>query len=506
MSQFKSHAKEGYMLKSLNTICFYVLTILLLLFPALAMAQQKINLTVGQIHVLPSENIARVAVGDGNVLNAVTDDDKEVVLFARAAGDTSLQLWDVDGNSKNYHITVGSAVQNRLQHEIRNMLNRIQNVKATVLGEKVIVEGEKLSDADRERVQLLAKHYPQIIDMTSQIGWDQMVLLDVQILEIPRSFLQELGVSWQSNTVGGFNAGVVWDSVGRNLLTRPGEQALDAVLAQSHPLGYFGVNALLSSSLKAMTNEGKAVMLAQPQLMARSGATAEFLAGGEVPYAIADGNGNTQTVFKPYGVSLQITPRIEKNGIVRSSINVEVSSIDGSMALQGGPALKIRRTNTEFNVRSGETLVLSGFISRDQMQNMDKVPGMGDVPILSALFRSKKFQNQETELAIFVRPVVVSSDNEDMQRRIMRSQAIVDSSFEQQPLINVAIRQEAGPKASQMPVSSQAKVQSSRVDVVKTFAAHHFYSRELPAFTVPKKSKLILRPLNSKKLKKGKAS
>ena len=142
MSQFKSHAKEGYMLKSLNTICFYVLTILLLLFPAIAMAQQKINLTVGQIHVLPSENIARVAVGDGNVLNAVTDDDKEVVLFARAAGDTSLQLWDVDGNSKNYHITVGSAVQNRLQHEIRNILNRIQNVKATVLGEKVIVEGE----------------------------------------------------------------------------------------------------------------------------------------------------------------------------------------------------------------------------------------------------------------------------------------------------------------------------------------------------------------------------
>ncbi|MDO5667224.1 MAG: pilus assembly protein N-terminal domain-containing protein [Alcaligenaceae bacterium] len=484
-----------------NFVFFYLAALLLLLLPSLSMAQQKINLTVGQIHVLPSENIARVAVGDGSVVNAVTDDDKEVVIFAREAGDTSLQIWDVEGNSRSYQIRVASAVQNRLQHDIRNMLNRIQNVKATVLGEKVIVEGEKLSDADRERVQLLAKHYPQIVDMTSQVGWDQMVLLDVQILEIPRNFLHELGVSWQNTSVGGFNAGVVWDSAGRNLMMRPGEQAMEALLGQHNPLGYFGVNALLSSNLKAMANEGKAVMLAQPQLMARSGATAEFLAGGEVPYAIADGNGNTQTVFKPYGVSLQITPRIEKNGIVRSRINVEVSSIDGSMVLQGGPALKIRRTNTEFNVKSGETLVLSGFISRDQMQNMDKVPGMGDVPILSALFRSKKFQNNETELAIFVRPVVVSSDNEDMQKRIMRSQAIVDSTFEQKPLLNVPI-QASELQANASSTSSRA-IPQPEIDLVKTFGAQSFHATDIPAFRVPKKRKLIIRPVT---LKNGKTS
>ena len=463
--------------KKLHMTFIYLSALWLFLTPFYAMAQQQINLTVGQIHVLPVEQIARVAVGDGDVINAVTDDDKEVVIFARAAGDTSMQIWDVDGNSKSYQIRVSSAVQHRIQHDIRNMLNRIDNVKATVVGEKVIVEGDKLSDADRERVQLLAKHYPQVVDMTSQVGWDQMVLLDVQILEIPRNFLQEIGVSWNSSSVGGFNAGVVWDSTAGGLLTRPGEQALEAAFAQHNPLGYFGINALLSSNLKAMTNEGKAVMLAQPQLMARSGATAEFLAGGEVPYAISDGNGNTQTVFKPYGVSLQITPRIEKNGIVRSSINVEVSSIDGSMVLQGGPALKIRRTNTEFNVKSGQTLVLSGFISRDQMQNMDKVPGMGDVPILSALFRSKKFQNNETELAIFVRPVVVSSDNEDMQQRVMRSQAIVDSTFEQGPLLNVPIN-----------------------DGATELGFGVFDAKNIPPFHVAKSGskskKLILRPIN----------
>lgn len=499
----RSLLKKSYHRKVLGAL----MTGLMFVSSGIALAQQKINLTVGQIHVLPADQIARVAVGDGKIINAVTDDDKEIVLFAREAGDTSLQIWDIEGNTTSYNIHVASAVQHRIQHDIRNMLNRIPNVKAMVVGEKVIVEGDKLSDADRERVQLLAKHYPQIVDMTSQVGWDQMVLLDVQILEIPRSFLQELGVRWQNSSVGGFNAGVVWDSTASNLLARPGEAVLDAAFPQYNPLGYFGLNALLSSNLNAMANEGKAVMLAQPQLMARSGATAEFLAGGEVPYAIADGNGNTQTLFKPYGVSLQITPRIEKNGIVRSKINVEVSSIDGSMELQGGPALKIRRTNTEFNVRSGETLVLSGFISRDQMQNMDKVPGMSDVPILSTLFRSKKFQNNETELAIFVRPVVVSSDHQDMQQRVQRSQAIVDSTFEQPALLNVPIRHfepvpidKAKPNRSTQRRSISSSTTNSSVEEV--FSPRSFSAHNVPTFEVPKRRKKRLK-LTTLDLRRG---
>lgn len=189
--------------------------------------------------------------------------------------------------------------------------------------------------------------------------------------------------------------------------------------------------------------------MAQPQLMARSGATAEFLAGGEVPYVTTDKNGQNQTLFKPYGVSLHITPRIQKNGNVRSKIEVEVSSVDASMALNGGPALKTRRTSTEFNVQSGQTLVLAGFVSRDQFRNADKLPGMGDLPILGALFRSNRFQRNETELAIFVRPVVVSADNRDLQKRAARSRAIIDETFKSTPILNT-------PVAADRPDQSQA--------------------------------------------------
>ncbi|WP_243140667.1 type II and III secretion system protein family protein [Pelistega ratti] len=409
----------------------------LLLSHTVAWGQTKLSMQMGEIKVVPIEKIARVAVGDSKIVNANTDDDKEIVIFAREEGQTTLEVWDEAGQRTSFMIDVRSAKEREVKEDIRRMLNRIPHVKATIVGEKIIVEGDRLTDADREKVQKLASHYPQIVDMTSQIGWDEMVMLDVQVLELPRNYVQELGVKWANTTQGGFQIGGLLETKNTALLARPGESFVNAALGSR--VGYAGLNAVLSSSIQALTIQGRAVVLAQPQLMARSGATAEFLAGGEVPYSVVDANGNAQTVFKPYGVSLFITPRIEKNGTIRSKIHVEVSSVDSSLSLNGGPALKTRRTATEFNVRSGEPLVLSGFISRDQMQGMEKMPGMGDVPILGELFRSRKFQQNETELVIIVRPVVVSSDNPQMQTRIQRTKAVIDSSFEESAIINVDI-------------------------------------------------------------------
>ncbi|MDY3330890.1 MAG: pilus assembly protein N-terminal domain-containing protein [Pelistega sp.] len=404
---------------------------------AIAYAQTPLKMQIGDIKVIAIEGIARVAVGDSKVLNANTDDDKELVLFARAEGKTTLEVWNVEGKRQSYMVDIRSAKEREIKEDIRRMLSKIPHVKATIVGEKVIVEGDRLSDADRERVQKLASHYPQIVDMSSQVGWDDMVMIDVQILELPRHYMQELGVKWAAQTQGGFHLGAALGAHSRALLSHPHEVFMETALGGR--AAYSGLNAVLSSSIQAMASQGQAVVLAQPQLMARSGATAEFLAGGEVPYSVADGNGNTQTIFKPYGVSLYITPRIEKNGIIRSKINVEVSAVDSSLSLNGGPALKTRRTSTEFNVKSGEPLVLSGFISRDQLQGMERLPGVSDLPILGELFRSRKFQQNETELVIIVRPMVVSHDHAQLQTRVMRSQAIIDSSFEAGPLINVPL-------------------------------------------------------------------
>jgi Flp pilus assembly secretin CpaC len=398
-----------------------------------------LSLQVGEVKVLSVPDVARVAVGDGQVLNAVTTEEKEVIVFARHEGSSALQIWSASGMRHRYQIDVAPEGARQTQKELRKVLERIPNAHISVVGDKLMVEGDDLSDGDRERIAALSKRYPQLLDFTGRVGWDRMVLLDVQVVEVPRTQLQELGVRWNGLTDGGLNAGLAWDAGSRRLADRPGETQMPVAFPATAAAGYFGVNAFLSARINAMAQEGAAVVLAQPQLLARSGATAEFLAGGEVPYSTVDANGNTNTAFKPYGVSLRITPKIERNGAVRSRIEVEVSSVDSSMSVPNGPSLKTRRAATEFNVRSGQTLVLAGFLSREESRNVDKLPGLGDIPILGQLFKSTRFQHNETELAIFVTPVVVAPDNPDLMRRVDKSRAILDKAFSGQPWINVPV-------------------------------------------------------------------
>src|SRR5690606_6125585 len=211
--------------------------------------------------------------------------------------------------------------------------------------------------------------YPQLLDFTSPVGWDRMVLLDVQVIEVPRNQLQELGVRWDNETAGGLNAGLAWDTGTRRWIDRPGggtdPSPMTLPLAASPMAAYFGINAVLSSRIQAMAQTGTAVVLAQPQLLARSGSTAEFLAGGEVPYSTVDANGNTNTAFKPYGVSLRITPQVERTGAVRSQIEVEVSSIDTALSVPTVTALKTRRASTVFHLRPVRTMALVGCTTTD---------------------------------------------------------------------------------------------------------------------------------------------
>lgn len=422
-----------------------VCTVLALAFPPdVSAVDASIQMQVGEVRVLSMPNVARVAVGDGHVLNAVTTDEKEVIVFARHEGSSAVQLWSEHGERKHYLVDVAPDGARQIQQELRSVLERIPNVSVSVVGDKLLIEGDDLSDADRERVLAISQRYPQLLDFTGQVGWDRMVLLDVQVVELPRAYLRELGVRWDTSSQGGANAGFGWDGGSKRLLDRPGETVVPIPFPAGAAVGYFGVNAMLSARVNAMAQSGDAVILAQPQLLARSGSVAEFLAGGEVPYSTVDANGNVNTEFKPYGVSLHITPQIERNNAIRSRIEVEVSSVDTTYAQANGPALKTRRAATEFNVQSGQTLVLAGFVSREDARNSDRIPGLGNLPIFGYLFGSRRFQRNETELAIFVTPVVVSAEHPDVRKRVRQGQAIVASTFPMEARLNAPIR-EQGP-------------------------------------------------------------
>src|SRR3546814_8653735 len=132
------------------------------------------------------------------------------------SSDLTVQIWSETWRRHNYQVDVAPEGARQIQQELRSVLERIPQVRISVVGEKLMVEGDELSESDRERVAELAKRYPQLLDFTGQVGWDRMVLLDVQVVEVPRMQLQELGLRWNTPTAGGVNTGLVWDGeIGR---------------------------------------------------------------------------------------------------------------------------------------------------------------------------------------------------------------------------------------------------------------------------------------------------
>ena len=430
----------------------------------------EIELFVGESRVFPTPGVARIAVGNGQIITASALDDKDTIVFANGPGTSTLFVWNHDGRYQRIKVNVLAGDVSRYAREVATFLATIPKAKASVVGDKVIVEGDELSDADRDKVAELAKRYPQIVNFTSPIGWEQMVMMDVKVVEFPRTELRELGLKW--GAVGGAAVGSIWapggrgDQTGRTITIGGGAPPIVTTGAgiNPYPSGLTVMSALnlgLSAQLNALELKGTASVLAEPQLSTRSGYKASFLAGGEIPYSIATVNGVT-VQFKPYGIKLDIEPRVGRNGIIRAVIESEVSSIDSSFTTTGGPGLLTRRTKTEFNVKEGETIVLSGLLQRSSSTDIDKVPFLGDVPILGALFRSKRFQNKETELVVFVTPTIMDSHSPGLADRTRRATERLEQNLGAPPFLTNPLQPgaDAG-KPNQVPpapVSQPAKI------------------------------------------------
>lgn len=410
---------------------------------------QTLDLETGASIILKAPALERIAVGNSQVVQASQINGREVIVFGKAKGATTIDIWLKGGQRKSYLVHVKSSVLTRIHSEIKALLVSIPNARSSIVGEKIIIEGDDLGDVDQAKIARFSAKYPEVLDLTSQIGWDRMVLLDVQVIEIPSSRMQELGVRWDPSQANGMHAGVAWEGGSSAIGQRPGESMLDVPFPLKQSAGYLGLNALLSARIAALSKSGEAVILAQPQLLARSGSTASFLAGGEVPYASVDKDGKSTTTFKKYGVSLNITPNVDRHSAVRSKIEIEVSSVDTTISVPGGPAMKIRKASTEFNVRSGQTLVLGGFLSRERSTDRDGLPAVSDIPILGSLFGVDRKMERQTELAIFVTPVVVDAEHPHMRARIESGREIVSSAFPEPPRLNHSIEQHNQPLSTQ---------------------------------------------------------
>ena len=376
-------------------------------------AIETITLSLGQGHLMEVGQVLRIALGSGRVLQANWLDDRQLLLIPEAPGETTLHLWLKGGGIRKYQILVTESNSVRLAQDMNLLLGENSGVRARALGDRILLEGQNPTEEGAWRAAELVKRYPQVISLVSRRGYEQMINLEVKMIEIGRNALKQLGVRWQGGGAGdwavsGPSFGVIGDFKRSGAFLPEGGAAATrgfAVAPRIHP---FATSASMVSSLSSMIDlmvqNGDAAVLAEPRLSTRSGGKARFVAGGELPIPVLSANGAANVDFKEYGVRFEVEPVVNAQGVISASLHTEVSSIDDEVMVRGVPGLRKQSSNTDVNLRPGETLVIAGMVRNEMSGAITKIPGLGDLPILGHLFRSKRFRQRESEMVVLITP------------------------------------------------------------------------------------------------------
>jgi pilus assembly protein CpaC len=338
-----------------------------------------------------------VAQPDTAVVRATGGDS--FYIQGRELGETNLLVYGANGRlSEILDVRVGYDPQ-ALQQDLAIAFPG-QDIRVRSLGEGLLLIGHVADTGVAARAKALAERFaPQSITSQLTVGASQEVILEVRVLEATRSVLHDVGVSAaiQNNSF--------------QFLTGSGLLGADPATGVLNLTGAAGSTSI-DVQLAVLEAKGLVRTLAKPNLVALSGEKASFLAGGEFPYPVPQiANGNTPTItleFRKYGVKLDFKPIVQDNGLIRLEVEPEVSKLDqtNSIKINGFvvPGLITRNTHTVVELRNGASLAIGGLYQRDYQNDMRQVPGLGDVPVLGALFRSARWRRAETELVIIVTP------------------------------------------------------------------------------------------------------
>lgn len=378
---------------------------------------------------------SRVAVGNGKVISVTTVANNQLLILAETAGVSTLHLWFKDGTQQKMTVVVLEANMKKILEDINRLLASVDNVTARIAGAKIVLEGDMVSDVNQERAQSVQKMYPDlVVNFVGKVGWEKMIYLDVKVLELTTRGSKELGIRWDSQ-INGPAAGVLADAYSNPLYRytpnadRSGLEFSGAPLPSRvwPPKGFISLASLITSRINLLVQDGDAQVLASPSLSTRSGAKARFVAGGEIPLPVRGTLGQTTVEFKEYGIILEVTPVTDKSGAIYAKVDVEVSSIDNSVSVLGIPGFLKRKSTAEFNSKDGETVVLNGLYSFEKSADTQKVPGLGDVPLIGGVFRNKGSVSSVREVAIVITPrIVVPTPNAQNDARDVNAQKLYE--------------------------------------------------------------------------------
>jgi len=373
--------------------------------------------TVGKALILDMPaDLRRVAVANGDLAEALVVNPREVLINGKAPGETSLILWQQDGARTMYNLAVR---QNRARIEaVREQLKRGlegQDVSLDFENDTVFLRGTVRDLSSAERAASMAATLGKLVNLlrVEVPAAEPQILLRVRFADVDRSVATSFGFNLLStgatNTVGQVTTGQFGPAV-------PTIQGNAAQFSLSDALNVFLFRGDLNlgTLIKALEAKNLLQMLAEPNVLATNGKPASFVAGGEFPFPVVQGGAAAGAVtiqFREYGVRINFLPVVTPRGTIRLQVAPEVSSLDYSNALSFEgftiPALATRKVQTQVELESGQSFVIAGLLDNTITESLNKIPGIGGIPLLGKLFQSRSRTRNNSELMVLITPELV---------------------------------------------------------------------------------------------------
>ena len=373
-----------------------------------------------------TERLKRISVTDPTVAYATVITPTQILVHGRASGEVSLLIWDELERSRSFDLRVDVDVSACAEEEHRVFPD--EQISVTPSRAAIVLSGHVTTEDVAKRAGELATAYSKNVINVLTFGpvGAQEVLLEVKFAEVDRSALTQLGANFFSTGAGNFVGTTTTGQYGgfgsQQITQTPGQSGsgqVNQTISNVLNLFLFRPDIHFGAVIEALQNKSLLQILAEPNLIAVNGKKASFLAGGQFPFPIVQpGAGFTAVTisFKEFGVKLEFTPVIMPNGNIHLTVAPEVSTLDFADALTISgftvPALSTRKAETEFELRDGQSFIIAGLIDNRVTDVWNKVPGLGDIPILGNFFKSKNISKSNSELMVLCTVHRVSPNTE----------------------------------------------------------------------------------------------
>jgi pilus assembly protein CpaC len=411
MTQFKKPVRRGLAAAAVALMAFTGLTA-----PALAQDRRyEVVVPTGKSEVLQTPGAySELMIANPEIADVLPLSSRSVYVVGKKLGSTVLSVYGPGKTLISSVNVVVSADVNGMKTRLYELMPNESGVSVSAANESIVLSGSVSSAPRAQQIVALAESYApgKVVNMMSVQGVQQ-VMLSVRFVEMERSVAKQLRVNTASPSAG--RPGQPFPVVPHEPYITTGDS-----IVGSGALDRFGIFQTLVRSgdvnldimFDALETKGLVKTLAEPTLVAMSGDTANFLAGGEFPIPVAQNQNNGVTTitveFKQFGISLAFTPTVMDDGVINLLVAPEVSSIDPSASVVTSgltiPGIKVRRAKTTVELRDGESFTIAGLLKDDYRNDVRQYPFLGDLPVIGTLFRSTGYQKNETELVLVVTP------------------------------------------------------------------------------------------------------